>query len=93
MVVSELRAWRMKQGLSLSQAAKLFQMSPARLSEIETGASCTLRAAVRIEDVTGGLVTPRHIFRDHIRAQKRIADRALRERKRTEAAASRQAAE
>jgi len=93
MVLSELRAWRHRQGLSLTQACKLFGMSPNRLSEIENGASCSLRMAVLIEDVTGGLVLPRHIHRDHERAKRRLADRALRERKRTQAAASRASAE
>jgi DNA-binding XRE family transcriptional regulator len=56
-----LRSYRRDRGWTLEQASAALGMSKSRLSEIENGATCTRRAARRIDELTGGKV-PEHVL-------------------------------
>lgn len=66
-MVSTLRAWRLGEGFSIEAVAEQIGISPSFLTEIELGASCSLRVAARIEVITGGMVRAIHLSADHER--------------------------
>lgn len=65
--MTNLRAWREKQGLTLDQAGARVGISGSHFSEIENGGTCTLKVAAAIERETEGLVTGAEIWGDHQR--------------------------
>lgn len=62
---TELRAWRLAQNLIQSDVAARLGVSVSRVSELETGGTCSIALAAAIEDLTDGLVTAAVIWRDH----------------------------
>lgn len=69
-MVSTLRAWRLGEGLSVEALSEKIGISPSFLTEIELGASCSLRVAARIEVITDGMVRAIHLSADHERLRR-----------------------
>lgn len=57
-----LTSWRQDRGVTLTELARRVPMSKGYLSTIESGASCSMDIAHRLQVATGGQVTMEAIY-------------------------------